>query len=107
MEPSISKIDFQVNKYLPIFYFFSFSIGKLELSGVKPDELPEFANKTGFEIVQVDPNEAANFYNLPRLSHKDLFDHLLIWQAIQRQMILISKDKSFMEYKKHGLRVSW
>ena len=84
-----------------------YSIGKLELYGVKPDELPEFANKTGFEVVQINPDEAATFYTLPRLSHKDTFDRLLIWQAIQRQMILISKDKSFMEYKKHGLRVSW
>ena len=83
------------------------SIGKLELSGVTPDELPAFAEKTGFEIIQINPNEVASFYNLPRLGHKDPFDRLLIWQAIQRKMIFISKDRSFQEYKKYGLRLRW
>lgn len=84
-----------------------YSIGKIELSGVKPDELPDFADKAGFEIVQVNPYEAATFYNLPRLSHKDPFDRLLIWQAIQRKIILISKDRSFAEYKEYGLQMQW
>ncbi|MGD9158042.1 MAG: type II toxin-antitoxin system VapC family toxin [Desulfobacteraceae bacterium] len=84
-----------------------YSLGKLELSGVKPDELPGFADKTGFEIIQIDPSEAATFCSLPGLSHKDPFDRLLIWQAIRRQMILVSKDRSFMEYKKYGLRIHW
>ena len=45
---------------------FKYSIDKLELSGVKPDELPGFLDKTGFEVVQIDPYKAAAFYNIPR-----------------------------------------
>ncbi|MBN2420423.1 MAG: type II toxin-antitoxin system VapC family toxin [Deltaproteobacteria bacterium] len=84
-----------------------YSIGKLELSGITPGELPEFTEKTGFDIVQINANEAATFYNLPRLGHKDPFDRLLIWQAIQRKLILISKDSSFLDYKKYGLQIHW
>jgi hypothetical protein len=46
---------------------------------VAPDELPDFAEKTGFDIVLINSNEAATFYNLPRLGHKDSFDRRLIW----------------------------
>jgi PIN domain nuclease of toxin-antitoxin system len=84
-----------------------YSIGKLDLSGVKPDELPGFAYKTGFEITQVNPDEVATFYKLPRLGHRDPFDRLLIWQAIQQKRVLISKDNSFGEYKEYGLQMHW
>ncbi|NLD37439.1 MAG: type II toxin-antitoxin system VapC family toxin [Desulfatiglans sp.] len=84
-----------------------YSIGKLDLSGIKPDDLPGFANKTGFEIAQISPDEVATFYKLPRLGHRDAFDRLLIWQAIQQKRILISKDNSFNEYKDYGLQMHW
>ncbi len=32
---------------------------------------------------------------------------MLIWQAIQRDLILISGDKEFAKIKKHGLRTLW
>jgi len=84
-----------------------YSIGKLDLSGVTPDELPHFAYETGFEITQINPDEVATFYKLPRLGHKDPFDRLLIWQAIQQKRVLISKDNSFDEYKEYGLQMHW
>lgn len=84
-----------------------YSIGKLDLSGIKPDDLPGYANKTGFEIAQISPDEVATFYKLPRLGHRDPFDRLLIWQAIHQKRILISKDSSFDEYKEYGLQVHW
>jgi PIN domain nuclease of toxin-antitoxin system len=84
-----------------------YSIGKLDLSGVRPDELPGFAYKTGFEILQISSDTAASFYKLPKLGHKDPFDRLLIWQAIQQKMTLISNDKSFAEYSEYGLHLQW
>ncbi len=80
-----------------------YSIGKLELEGIVPDELPEFANKMDFEILNFLPEEAASFYRLPRLSHKDPFDRMIIWQAIRNDMIFISKDNKMPEYEKFGL----
>jgi len=51
--------------------------------------------------------EASTFHKLPRLSHKDPFDRIIIWQAIQRKMTLVSKDRDFKAYRKFGLRTFW
>jgi len=82
-------------------------LGKLELSGVQPDELPGFAEQMGLSILPISPSEAASFHKLPRLLHRDPFDRFIIWQAIQRKMTLISKDREFKEYQKLGLKTHW
>ena len=84
-----------------------YALGKLELSGVEPDELPSFADQMGLSILPISPSEAASFHKLPRLLHKDPFDRFIIWQAIQRKMTLISKDREFKEYQKFGLKTHW
>ena len=84
-----------------------YALGKLELSGVEPDELPGFADQMGLSIVPIGPTEAASFHKLPRLLHKDPFDRFIIWQAIQRKITLISKDREFNKYKKFGLKTHW
>jgi PIN domain nuclease of toxin-antitoxin system len=38
---------------------------------------------------------------------QDPFDRLIIWQAIQQKMHLISKDRSFKDFKASGLRILW
>jgi PIN domain nuclease of toxin-antitoxin system len=84
-----------------------YNLGKIALEGVGPEELPRIAEEMPLEILSVSPNEAATFHRLPRLAHRDPFDRMIIWQAIQHKMGLISKDRSFREYQKHGLKVSW
>ena len=84
-----------------------YALGKLELKNATPDNLPQVAEDMGLEIIQLTPQEAASCHKLPRLAHKDPFDRLIIWQAIQRKMILVSRDREFMEYKQHGLKVYW
>ena len=84
-----------------------YNLGKIALEGVGPEELPRIAEEMPLEILSVSPNEAATFHRLPRLAHRDPFDRLIIWQAIQHKMGLISKDRSFREYQKYGLKVSW
>ena len=84
-----------------------YALGKLELSGVEPDELPGFAKQTGLNILAISPHVAASFHKLPRLLHKDPFDRFIIWQAIQRKITLISKDREFNKYKKFGLKTHW
>jgi PIN domain nuclease of toxin-antitoxin system len=84
-----------------------YSLGKLELSGVGPEELPEFAESMGFGMLLLSPKEAAGFHRLPRLSHKDPFDRLIIWQAIRNRRTLISKDREFKKYERFGLKVKW
>lgn len=84
-----------------------FSIGKLELEGITPDELPEQAQEIGVETLEISKEDASTFYKLPKIEHKDPFDRLIIWQAINRNAILISKDKEMKNYHKFGLRTLW
>jgi PIN domain nuclease of toxin-antitoxin system len=82
-----------------------FSLNKLELEGITPDELPEFANKMNFELLSLSAEDAASFYHLPRITHKDPFDRMLIWQAIREKMVLISKDRKIAAYEDYGLKI--
>jgi len=84
-----------------------YALGKLELTGVKPEELPDFAAQMNLEILPITAAEASTFHKLPRLSHKDPFDRIIIWQAIQRKMTLVSKDRDFKAYHRFGLKTFW
>lgn len=84
-----------------------YSLGKLELIDTEPDNLPIVAEEMGLEIIQFKPQEAASFHKLPKLAHKDPFDRLIIWQAIQQKMIMITKDRKFRDYEKYGLKIHW
>jgi PIN domain nuclease of toxin-antitoxin system len=81
-----------------------FGLNKLKLEGVTPDELPELASKIGFEILDLKPDDAASFYCLPRLAHKDPFDRMIIWQAIREKMVMVSKDSKVAAYQQFGLK---
>src|ERR1700753_1148433 len=61
-----------------------FSVGKLELQKILPNEFPTAAMEMGFELISLSPAESASHYELIITSHKDPFDRMLIWQAIQR-----------------------
>jgi PIN domain nuclease of toxin-antitoxin system len=84
-----------------------YALKKLDLTGVQPEELPDFAGQMNLEILPISAAEASSFHKLPRLSHKDPFDRIIIWQAIQRKMTLVSKDRDFKSYRKFGLRTFW
>jgi PIN domain nuclease of toxin-antitoxin system len=82
-----------------------FSLNKLDLEGISPGDLPEFANKMNYEFLILSVDDAASFYHLPRISHKDPFDRMLIWQAIREKLVLITKDSKTSAYKEWGLKV--
>ena len=83
------------------------AIKKLELQGIVPEELPKKSKEINIETLEISEEEASSFYHLPRQKHKDPFDRLIIWQAINRKMPLISKDKPIKEYQKFGLEIMW
>ena len=59
-------------------------------------------------VLDMRENEAITFHELPlKEKHKDPFDRMLIWQAITNNMIMISKDGLFEQYKKDGLKLAW
>ncbi len=84
-----------------------FALGKLELVGCLPKELPLIATQMGLERIAVDADHAASFCQLPRQIHKDPFDRMLVWLAIQKHWVLISKDQHIANYAEHGLRIVW
>lgn len=84
-----------------------YSLGKLDIKDIQPEQLLAVANKMGFILLELSPKEAASFYKLPKSAHKDPFDRMLIWQAIQQEMVLISKDAGFKDYLEYGLQLVW
>lgn len=83
------------------------SLGKLILEGISPEELPGVAEEAGFSPLTLDPKHAAEYHRLPKLGHKDPFDRMLVWQAIQSGSTLLSKDPDIKPYTKHGLKLLW
>ncbi|MDR3697598.1 type II toxin-antitoxin system VapC family toxin [Mucilaginibacter sp.] len=84
-----------------------FSVGKLDLVNIMPDEFPLASIQTGFQLIPLLPEESASNYKLPLTHHKDPFDRMLIWQAIERNLIFISKDNRLEPYKTVGLKTLW
>ncbi len=84
-----------------------FSLGKLDLKGILPDELPKIARRDSFEILDLNIDMASSFYKLPRLSNKDPFDRMIAWQAISKDYSLMTKDSNFTGYNKYGLKTVW
>ncbi len=83
-----------------------YNLGKLELEGYIPDELPLLADKMGIDIMPIDVDTFASFYKLPRPeSHKDPFDRIIIWKCIEEKITLVSKDRKFPEYEQYGLKI--
>jgi PIN domain nuclease of toxin-antitoxin system len=82
-------------------------IGKLDLDGIEPEELLSSAEKMDFQFIGLSPEESSTYCNLKEPKHKDPFDRMLIWQAIQRKMIIISKDREFSKFEEYGLKLLW
>ncbi len=84
-----------------------FSLGKLDLGGHTPEEFLAGALELGFQIVSPEPEQFASFHQLPTvIGHKDPFDRMLIWQAIQSDMTFLSQDGKLSEYGIHGLKLA-
>ncbi len=81
------------------------SLGKLELSGFSPEELPEICLQIGFDIKTLSPEDSSTYHKLRATYHKDPFDRMLIWQAIQNVYTFISEDEQVKKYKSEGLKV--
>ena len=84
-----------------------FSLGKLTLSSITPSDLPDVIEQTGFKLIEPTVDEYAGFHQLLRTCHKDPFDRMLIWQAIQGNLTLVTKDGQLDDYKSIGLKIFW
>jgi PIN domain nuclease of toxin-antitoxin system len=85
-----------------------YSIGKLELKGTDPGEMFAVASKGGILELSLTSEDCASYHLLAvKEHHKDPFDQMLIWQAISRKMPVLSKDRSFEQYRQDGLELIW
>jgi len=83
-----------------------FALGKLNISGVQPDELPDLAEQMGVEILEITTIEMASSYKLKKVkNHKDPFDRAMIWQSISNNLTMVSHDNKFSAYEKLGLKL--
>jgi PIN domain nuclease of toxin-antitoxin system len=85
------------------------SYGKLSFDDVfEVDDLEEILDEHHIGVIGLNERESSSYHRLPKVEgHKDPFDRLLIWQAMTRNMALISADKSFDPYRAFGLRIVW
>ncbi|HVW62030.1 MAG TPA: type II toxin-antitoxin system VapC family toxin [Puia sp.] len=81
------------------------ALGKLEISGFTPEELPGACARIGFEIKHLSHQDAGTYHKLKATYHKDPFDRMLIWQAIRNDYIFITEDKQVKKYVSDGLKL--
>jgi PIN domain nuclease of toxin-antitoxin system len=83
-----------------------FSLGKLDLGGHTPDEFMAGIHELGIKVITPTPEQYATYYLLPKIDgHRDPFDRMIIWHAMQSGVTLISSDQQLHQYSKHGLKV--
>lgn len=74
------------------------SIGKMSLSAPFDVLFPHQLNINGFELLPVKVEHTSVITTLP-FHHRDPFDRLLIAQAIEEKMSLVSADSVFDDYE--------
>jgi PIN domain nuclease of toxin-antitoxin system len=82
-------------------------LNKLELHGIHIKELPGIIEKMDYEIVDMQTEDAIEYSLLKEDTHNDPFDRMLIQQSINRNMIMISKDREFKKFVPYGLKLIW
>ncbi|MCL2214290.1 MAG: type II toxin-antitoxin system VapC family toxin [Treponema sp.] len=83
------------------------SIGKLKINFM-PSDIPEYCEEMKFSLIPLEPLDAIKSMQLPyRNEHKDPFDRMLIYQCINNDYILMSKDTQVKIYKDDGLQFFW
>lgn len=82
-----------------------YASGKLQLKNILPEEFIKNLKNTGFTCIELSAENATTFYLLSGDHHKDPFDRMLIWQALQNNYLFISDDKEVKKYIAEGLKV--
>ena len=81
------------------------SLGKLKITGLHLQDLPVACLKMGFEILPLLAEDSSTYHKLGAVYHKDPFDRMLIWQAIQHGYSMISIDTNVKKYVSEGLNI--
>lgn len=85
-----------------------YQTGKLNLGTHTPSSLLEgFKKYFDHYFLDLNAKESATFYQLQTSHHRDPFDRMLIWQAINNGLDLISNDELVKQYEDTGLKIIW
>lgn len=84
-----------------------YRLGKLHLEGYNPSELVETCHQMRYRLLPLLPEDACTYHQIGSNFHKDPFDRMLIHQAIQHKLVLLSKDPEVHLYTIEGLVVLW
>jgi PIN domain nuclease of toxin-antitoxin system len=79
------------------------SLGSLRIEGSLERFLPEQIGANGFQALPIDLKHAARVATLP-FHHRDPFDRLLIAQALEEQLAVVTADFVFAKY---GVKRVW
>ena len=84
-----------------------FSSGGAQLlEGVTPDDFLDAIDADGYQCLDLLSGSVATSYKLPFYKeHRDPFDRMLVWEALQHDLVLVSADQQFKLYEKEGLRL--
>ena len=82
-----------------------YKLGKLELGNLTPENILTAAENSHFKIININSQITSTMYKLPLAEHKDPFDRILIWYAIQNNIPIISRDGLFKQYENAGLKI--
>jgi PIN domain nuclease of toxin-antitoxin system len=84
------------------------ALGELLLQGVTIEELVDAATTHRCNLLPLTVEVASTFHHLPLLgTHRDPFDRMLVWQAIQHDLTLVSRDRAMEAYERAGLKILW
>ena len=80
-------------------------VSRNKLTLAKPIErvVPEQLALNGFQLLQIDLDDVARVATLP-FHHRDPFDRLLVAQALNDELTIVSADPVF---KKYGVKHVW
>ena len=81
------------------------ALGKLIISGIAPQEIPDACMKIGFTILDLSSEDSSTYHFLRAIHHRDPFDRMLIWQAIRNDFTMISEDSLIKKYESEGLKI--
>ena len=73
------------------------SLGKLRLGTPLERFVPEHMAANGFRMLGIEFDDVARIESLP-FHHRDPFDRLLVAQALRRDLVIASRDRSFDRY---------
>ncbi|MDR3314861.1 MAG: type II toxin-antitoxin system VapC family toxin [Coriobacteriales bacterium] len=110
LDATVQKIlcdDFNTVYYSPVSLWeisIKYGLGKLDLGNLKPETLLEEIEAGSYTRLTLNDATVVTSYNLP-CHHRDPFDRLLIWQAIENNLVLLTVDENAKKYKEEGLHV--